>query len=262
MVKLDKCKSRLVATWYVYAEHCPSFRHKKWLLCSSRLFSNRPFASVMSMDRSRLPPLRPWPSLPGSWGPACSRRAVTTGDVAGPRRWLCYVLNAASQTSSRIRQHLNMRQNTGRQMRFIFHSLGTHVISFNKVLCHTPQHWSDGRTTHEDCPKRKRAWLCRCDEESSFLALENVWHSPTLANMSLPPPARLNAMSYTSLSWAINWVFTWPWTRFTLPRTWPVCKTKIQFWHEDLHPLRREGMESDETSWNRLTFNLRQTSYF
>lgn len=30
--------------------------------------------------------------------------------------------------------------------------------------------------------------------------------------MSRPPPARLNAISYTSLSCAINCVLTWPWT--------------------------------------------------
>jgi len=35
---------------------------------------------------------------------------------------------------------------------------------------------------------------------------------PTLANISRPPPARLNAMSYTSLSCAISCVLTWPCT--------------------------------------------------
>lgn len=83
--------------------------------------------------------------------------------------------------------------------------------------------------------------------------------APTEANMSLPPPARLNAMSYTcrdkqldsikyscaqtatqgsplgykhtnahtSLSWAISWVFTCPDTRLTRPNTWPVSNPQI-----------------------------------
>lgn len=48
--------------------------------------------------------------------------------------------------------------------------------------------------------------------------------APTEANISRPPPARLKAMSYTSLSWAISCVLTWPETQFpvppTLPTTW------------------------------------------
>lgn len=80
--------------------------------------------------------------------------------------------------------------------------------------------------------------------------------APTDANMSLPPPARLNAMSYTctcahthtqltgmffgsvctttrcrmtrtSLSWAISWVFTCPETKLTRPSTWPVSNPQM-----------------------------------
>ena len=42
--------------------------------------------------------------------------------------------------------------------------------------------------------------------------IEHDHYRPTLANMSRPPPARLNAISYTSLSCAINCVLTWPCT--------------------------------------------------
>lgn len=57
--------------------------------------------------------------------------------------------------------------------------------------------------------------------------LKIPWHSPTDANISLPPPARLKAMSYTSLSCAISWVFTCPATEFTLPTIWKICITII-----------------------------------
>ena len=47
--------------------------------------------------------------------------------------------------------------------------------------------------------------------------------------MSRPPPARLKAMSYTSLSWAMSCVFTCPVTRFTRPNT---CRHKFQAFPE------------------------------
>ena len=50
------------------------------------------------------------------------------------------------------------------------------------------------------------------------ILLKHHQYSPTEANISRPPPARLNAMSYTSLSWAISWVFTCPNT----------CRHKLQ----------------------------------
>ena len=47
---------------------------------------------------------------------------------------------------------------------------------------------------------------------------------PTEANKSLPPPARVKAISWTSLSWAISCVFTLP---DTFPITWPVSSPHI-----------------------------------
>uniref|UniRef100_A0A8W7P5R3 Uncharacterized protein n=1 Tax=Anopheles coluzzii TaxID=1518534 RepID=A0A8W7P5R3_ANOCL len=51
--------------------------------------------------------------------------------------------------------------------------------------------------------------------------------APTDANMSRPPPARENAMSYTSLSCAISCVLTWPETRLTRPSGWLVSSPQI-----------------------------------
>uniref|UniRef100_A0A1B0A2Y4 Uncharacterized protein n=1 Tax=Glossina pallidipes TaxID=7398 RepID=A0A1B0A2Y4_GLOPL len=50
--------------------------------------------------------------------------------------------------------------------------------------------------------------------------------APTEANISRPPPARENAISYTSLSWAISCVFTWPAT-CVRPCGCPVSKPHI-----------------------------------
>lgn len=50
--------------------------------------------------------------------------------------------------------------------------------------------------------------------------------APTEAKMSFPPPASLKAMSYTSLSWAISCVLTWP-DRPVRPMTWPVSMPQM-----------------------------------
>ena len=69
-------------------------------------------------------------------------------------------------------------------------------------------------------------WLCCARVDMQLYLRSNILtepSDPTDANRSLPVPARVKAMSCTSLSCAISWVFTLP---VTLPITWPVWKEK------------------------------------
>lgn len=116
--------------------------------------------------------------------------------------------------------------------------------------------------------------------------------APTEANISLPPPARLNAMSYTctyaqrqwskcsfklcvqphrassysadthtSLSWAISWVFTCPDTRLTRPNTWPVSNPQMVQVVSMLEvPADRTKVLSKSNS-NKLTFYLSYSGF-
>lgn len=71
------------------------------------------------------PPCRPWPSWPGSWGPACSSRDGAAGGAGGLHRWWCCAPGVGGQTCGRI--HLLPQRQT-----YLFH------LPHGWMRCHTP----------------------------------------------------------------------------------------------------------------------------
>lgn len=71
------------------------------------------------------PPCRPWPSWPGSWGPACSSRGGAAGGAGGLHRWWCCAPGVGGQTCGRI--HLLPQRQT-----YLFH------LPRGWMRCHTP----------------------------------------------------------------------------------------------------------------------------